>query len=348
MPSGASVTVSGGTNMQQVVAGTDTVQPVDFNNPRLNTNALLGTAAAVTLGTFTFANTFGYSQGGTALTAASTGGTIFADNATGGFKRLQDEVQSLCAFLGQSVRAGVGTDVTTATTITAATWNNLMLNIKDCWDNRFNAAAYTTASGTAASRTTSWVSSLTNETTYTFASADAARGYFNAGGKVGISSSRSGGSASTQNTDWTNLLSSIGDVFLTYDTLTSSGATGTIAGIGFYELTTSYQQVYQKFGSGAYASNFYRLEARVNSTTAPTVITLRSTWSDPYTAAAAAAADGRIGPDGVPGSGDEAFGYTDVIDGTLSLTPRTQTPASSGSTLSFTAPTTSAGAISGS
>jgi hypothetical protein len=325
MPSGALVTISGGTNMQQVVAGSDTVQPVDFNNARLNTNALLGSAAAVTLGTFTVASTFGYTQGGTALTAASTSGTIFADNATGGFKRLQDEVQNLCAFLGQTLRAGVGTDVTTSNTITAATWNNLMLNVKDCWDNRFTAAAYTTASGTAATRSTAWSSSITNETTYTFASAAAARGYFNAGGKAGVSSSRTDGAASSQNTDWTNLLSSIGDVFLTYNNATSSGSTGTSAGIGFYNLTTTYQQVYIKFGSGAYASNFFLLEARVNSTTAPTVVTLRATWSDPYVKA----------------------GSSDSIDGTLALTPRTQTPASSGSTLSFTAPATSAGAITG-
>lgn len=348
MPSGSTVTITGGTNMTQVVAATDTVQAVDFNNARTNVNNLLGTAQDVTLGTYTASSTFGYTQGGTALTAASAGGTVFADNATGGFKRLQDEVQSLCAFLGQTLRTGVGTDVTTATTITAATWNNLMLNIKDCWDNRFSPASRTVSTPSSVTRATAWTSSLTEETTFTWASEGACRGYFNAGGRIGFSSSRTGGSATTQNTNWASLLSSMADVFLTHDDTICTGSTGTIAGLGFYELTTTYQQLYVKFGSGAYASNFFKVEGKVDSTTNPTVVTLKATYSDPYTAAAAAAADGAIGPDGVPSSGDEASGYTDSIDGTLTLNSRRALPDASGSTITVAAPTVSMGAISGS
>jgi hypothetical protein len=342
MPSGATVTITGGTNMTQVVAGTDTVQAVDFNNARTNVNNLLGNAQDVTLGTYTASSTFGYTQGGTALTAASAGGLVYADNATGGFKRLQDEVQALCAFLGQTVRTGVGTDVTTATTISATTWNNLMLNIKDCWDNRFSPASTTTSTDASVTRTTSWSSTLTEETTFTWASETACRGFFNGGGDVGFSSSRSGGSSTTQNTDWTNLLSAIGDVVMTHDNTTSSGATGTSAGLGFYELTASYQQLYIKYGSGAYASNYFRVEGKVNSTTNPTVVTLKATWFDPH------ALGSGIGPDGVPGTGDDSSGYSDFIDGTLTLNARRVQPNANGSGFSFTAPTVSAGAISGS
>lgn len=348
MASGATVTITGGTNMQQVVAATDTVSIADFNNARTNVNLLLGTANAVTLGTFTSASTYGYTQGGTSLTAASTGGLVYADNATGGFKRLQDEVQSLCAFLGQATRTGVGTDVTTADTISATTWNNLMLNIKDCWDNRFSPASRTSSTPSSVTRLTAWTSSLTEETTFTWASAGAARGYFNGGGRIGFSSSRTGGSATTQNSNWATLLSAMADVFLTHDDTVCTGATGTSAGLGFYELTTAYQQLYIKYGSGAYASNFFKVEGKVDSTTLPTVVTLRATWSDPYTAAAAAALDGAIGPDGVPSSGDEASGYTDSIDGTLTLNSRRALPDANGSTISITAPTISMGAISGS
>lgn len=341
MPSGATVTITGGTNMTQVVAGTDTVQAVDFNNARTNVNNLLGTAQDVTLGTYTASSTFGYSQGGTALTAASAGGLIYADNATGGFKRLQDEVQALCAFLGQTVRTGVGTDVTTSDSITAATWNNLMLNIKDCWDNRFSPASTTTSTSTSATRTTTWYTTLTEETTFTWGSESACRAYFNGGGKVGFSSSRSGGSSTTQNTDWTNLLSAMGDVFVTHDTTTSSGATGTSAGLGFYELTTSYQQLYIKYGSGSYASNYFKLEGKVDSTTNPTVVTLKATWYDPH------ASGSGVGSDGVPGTGDDSYN-NDYIDGTLTLNARRVQPNANGSGFSFTAPTVSAGAISGS
>lgn len=348
MASGATVTMTGGTNMTQVVAGTDNVEPADFNNARTNVNLLLGAANDVTLGTYTASSTYGYTQGGTALTAASSGGLVYADNATGGFKRLQDEVQSLCAFLGQALRTGVGTDVTTASTITATTWNNLMLNIKDCWDNRFSPASATTSTTNNVTRTTAWTSTLTEETTFTWASETACRAFFNSGGKIGFSASRTGGTASTQNTNWASLLSAMGDIFVNYNDTVSSGATGTSAGLGFYELTASYQQLYIKYGSGAYASNFFKIEGKVDSITNPTVVTLKATFSDPYTAAAAAAADGAIGPDGVPSSGDEASGYTDSIDGTLTLNARRSLPDSSGSTISITAATVSMGAISGS
>ena len=344
MPSGATITSSGMTTMTQVVAGTDTVVPADFNNARTNVNLLLGTAADVTLGTYTAASTYGYTQGGSSVSAASTGGLVYADNATGGFKRLQDDVQSLCAFLGQAVRTGVGTDVTTANTISATTWNNLMLNVKDCWDNRFSPASTTMSSVSNVTRATAWTSTLTEETTWTFASESAARAFFNAGGAVGVSSSRTGGSATTQNSDWASLLSAMGDVLMNYND--TSASSGTSAGLGFYELTAAYQQLFIKYGSGAYASNFFKLEGKVNSITDPTVITLKATWSDPYTAAAAASADGAIGPDGVPSSGDETSGYTDSIDGTLTLNGRRKQPNANGSSITITAPTISMAAIS--
>ena len=87
---------------------------------------------------------------------------------------------------------------------------------------------------------------------------------------------------------------------------------------------------------------------KVISVTNHTFFTLKAELSDPYTAAAAAAADGAVGPDGVPSTGDDADGYTDSIDGTLTINGRRHLPDASGSGFSFTNPTTSSGAISGS
>ena len=123
MASGSDYTLSGGTTMTGVVAG-DVIDDADFNNMRTNVNALLGTAQDVTLGTYTAASTYGWGQGGAGVNAASAGGLVYADNATGGFKRLQDDVQAMCAFLGVSVRSGVGSDVADGGSITAATWTN--------------------------------------------------------------------------------------------------------------------------------------------------------------------------------------------------------------------------------
>ena len=338
MASGSSYTVSGGTTMTGVVAG-DVIDDADFNNMRTNVNALMGTAQDVTLGTYTAASTYGWGQGGAGVNAASAGGLVYADNATGGFKRLQDDVQAMCAFLGVSVRSGVGSDVADGGSITAATWTNTMLNIQDCWNARFSVASDTGATGDSSTFTSTWNTSLSAEATFTFANEGACRGYFNGGGKVGFTSTRASGSSTTQNTNWTDTLSALGNYQLKHDT--SYAASGTNAGIGFYELTTSYQTLWTKFGSGSYASNFFRVEGKINSTTNPTVITLKATWSDPHAEGA-----GALGPDGQAGTGDEAFG-NDYIDGTLTLNGNTFTPDASGSGFSFTAPTVSVGSISG-
>lgn len=339
MPSGSDYTVSGGTTMTGVNTG-DTIEDGDFNNMRTNVNTLMGNAADVTTGTYTASNTYGWGQGGAGVNAASAGGLIYASNATGGFKDLQDDIQAMCAFLGVSVRSGVGSDVADGGTISATTWTNSMLNVQDCWNARFSPSSRTSATGDSSTYTSAWANSLTAEATYTFANEGACRAYFNGGGRIGFSASRAGGSSTTQNTNWTDTLSAMGDALLLHDT--GAGSSGTNAGLGFYELTTSYQTIWTKFGSGSYASNFFKMEALVNSTTNPTVVTLRATFSDPH-----AEGSGALGPDGIAGTGDEDYN-NDGVDGTLTLNGRTHTPDASGSGFSFSAPTVSVGTISGS
>lgn len=323
MASGSAITLSGGTTMTQVVAGTDLVDEADYNNARSNVDKLLGNAQDVTLGTFTASSTYGWGQGGAGVSAATQGTNIVASGASG-FKDLQDDVQAMCAFLGQTVRTGVGSDVTTSTTIAAATWNNLMLNIQDCWNNRFSPASRTASTDGSVTRTNAWTNTLTQETTWTFGSETECRNFFNAGGAVGVSASRSGGSTHDQNTQWTNKLSALSDVWLYHDTTTASA--GTSAGLGFYELTTSYQQIVIYYGgSSPYTSDYVKVEAKVNSTTNPTVVTIKTTLLD---------------------AGDNVLDQN--VDGTLTINARRYQPNANGSGFSFTVPTDGMGAISGS
>jgi len=311
MASGSTYTISGGTNMTGVVAG-DVIDDADFNNARANVDKLLGTPADHTLGTYTASSIYGINEGGVGVNAASAGGLVYADNATGGFKRLQDDVQLLCAFYGITVRGDVGTDKVDGNTITAATWTNLMLNIQDVWNNRFSAPSQVGTVGTSVTRSATWATSIEQTMTATWASEAACRAWFNMGCGIGIDpiiNNTSG--ANTQTTNWQSLYNAMGTVVM--GPSTTEGASGTNAGKGFYELGTSYTLLWTKFGSGAYASNNIKIYAKVNSTTNPTVVDIKSVHADPYTAAAAAAADGAIGADGVPGTGDDATGYTDVI-----------------------------------
>lgn len=341
MASGSTITASGMQTMTQVVAGTDLILPADYNNARTNVDRLLGTAQDVSLGTFTAGNTYGYGQGGATTDAQSTGDLVYANDASNGFKQLQDDVQSLAAFLGVTLSSGVGTDVTSSNTITAALWNNLMTDIQTIWNTRFvpDAASITTTTEDTVTYTSAWSTSLSQETTFTFANEAACRAFFNAGGKLGVSSTRSGGSSTTQNTNWSNLLTATGDVFMSYNDTTASSGTST--NVGFYELSTSYAELLTKFGSGSYATNYFRLEGKVNSVTNPTVVTLRTSWNDIH------AEGSGDGPDGIPGTGDDGYG-NDTVNGTLSLNIRVQQPTGGSSGISVSKPTDNAGTISGS
>jgi len=100
--------------------------------------------------------------------------------------------------------------------------------------------------------------------------------------------------------------------------LVSSGSTGTSASKGFMELTTGYVQMYIKYGSGSYASNYYQLHAKVNSTTNPTIVTFKVTMRDDH------ALGNGIGADGVDGNSDDTVGYVDSVDGTITSTIQTK------------------------
>ena len=151
----------------------------------------------------------------------------------------------------------------------------------------------------------SWVNSLTATATVTFSTAEQARFFFNAGGKIRFASSRTGGSAEAQNTSWSNLLTGAG----------TQAFVGGPSGINFFSLTNSYQTFYTASGSSAYAANQWKLEALCNvssnATGTANVITFRVTWLDNYF---------DPGPEPSPPPGD-------LVDGTLTLTVDQVRPA---------------------
>lgn len=323
MASGSDITLSGGVTMTQVVAGTDLVAAADFNNARTNVDRLMGTAQDVTTGTYTASSTYGWGQGGAGVAAASAGNTV-QDTGAGGFKDLQDDVQAMCSFLGVALRTGVGSDVSTSDTISAATWNNLMLNIQDCWNSRFAPSSRTSSTDDSVTRTTQWTNTLTQVTTWSFASEAVCRAFFNGGGRLGVSASRSGGTTSTQNTQWTNKFSAVGDIWLTHDTTIASA--GTPDGIGFYELTASDQQLLIYYGGATpYGSDYIQVKARVDSVTNPTQVLITTVLRD---------------------EGDNAIDAP--VDGTLTINARRAQPDPQTSGFSFAIPTDSMAAISGS
>lgn len=118
------------------------------------------------------------------------------------------------------------------------------------------------------SNTASWSNSLVFSFTVTFSSENATRHFFNTGGQIRVSSSRSGGSTTpplgAQNQSWTDLLAAVGTLSFGYTTTTGSGV-GSSTGIGYYDLTGSYQTCWTANSSGAYAANVFELQARSNN-----------------------------------------------------------------------------------
>jgi hypothetical protein len=102
------------------------------------------------------------------------------------------------------------------------------------------------------SQTAGWSNSVSCVIQFFWATADQARYFFNSGGKVRISASRSGGSATQQNSAWTSLLNAVG----TQEFGGNTNATN------WYQCTSSFQQFYVASSSSPYGNNNYRLLAR--------------------------------------------------------------------------------------
>lgn len=126
--------------------------------------------------------------------------------------------------------------------------------------NRFLLAEFTdeTFSPTISqTRTTSWNNTVRHSFTIDFGSANNARYFFNSGSQLRFNASRSGGSSTSQNTSWTNLLSSMGTVI--YNVNGSTASSGTTSLIGFYSLKNVPQTVFTKTGTAAYTGNDYTI-----------------------------------------------------------------------------------------
>lgn len=147
------------------------------------------------------------------------------------------------------------------------------------------------------SREENWSTRAETTLTVTFDNANQARWFFNTGGKIRFTSTRTGGAATAQNGSWTAMLNAVGTV--------EFGA-NPLAFVNFYNLTDQNQFVIQSTPTGAftYSGNFYAIKARCNvpdnSLGGATQLIFDIVWEDAYED------PGETGPD-------------DIVDGTLSL-----------------------------
>jgi len=131
-------------------------------------------------------------------------------------------------------------------------YTNTLNAINTLRTNRFSMAALSSQINQLvnATRTTSWSSTITHSMSFTFASEDAAKAYFNSGGSFKFDWAHTGG-ADYINTAWTNFLTAQTGLSFdykgmrrgtVYQNVSPAGANT----IGFYDLTTSFQDVYRR------------------------------------------------------------------------------------------------------
>lgn len=196
---------------------------------------------------------------------------------------------------------------TTITAITPPTAGNsvaylsaLSANLASINTNRLNAAAVGTDITTTGTRNTNWgnnvaIPTVTSTITVTFASAAQARYFFNTGGAVLVSCSRTGGVGSPEDVSWSDLCTAVGSLglpavstaqtiaaasYLGLTKFSGSGTPTTYIRNGYYNLNSTPAILFKQYSiASAYTSDYIQLSY---STTA-TVLTITVEFTDSHT-----------------------------------------------------------------
>jgi hypothetical protein len=244
---------------------------------------------------------FGYGQG--AVSAVSAAATITATQWSTMLNALNRSLQhqaGAAATLGP-VNYTAGSVITyfanVATSVTTINTNKL----------NFNSTRGATSTGSNLDKAyTNEAATLTHTITVTFASADQARYFFNAGGRLSLVATQGGDfTANDKEVRWAALINAIGTIHLDQLTSTRTGTGETLttdgSAIGYWDLTTSNQTLIRLTEDTApYTANYIDIFARV---------------------AGAAGSNGGLGTqvifqiDYVDGSADA--GFNDGISGTV-------------------------------
>lgn len=269
-----------------------TIQAEDFNtlvggNPTTTANTLNATWA-------TGGGAAGYGQ--TAVGNVTAGTNILASTQ---WASLVSNTASAASHQGSSITS-VSTPVAGGViTFTAA----IPTNLQTIYTNRLNAAAQGSTTANTATRATTWSTALTFTHTATFASGDAARYFFNAGGQLKMTVSHPGSSGI--DLLFNNLASNVGTVVMSaptsgsvsiagtsYNGITKVGGGGNAPTIdstkGYYGLTTSNATVFTQTastGPSGYLSSFIRFIVKSNGTQGAngdtgSVVTIFTIWDE--------------------------------------------------------------------
>jgi len=236
------------------------IQATDYNG-LASTNA---SNVAYVLGTGS--QQFGYGQSITSIASVSAAGTITATQWAG-------LVHSINKVLGHQGGAGAqlasGSNIGITAGATIAAFANVSTAVTTINTNKldFNSTRGTLVTGANFDATFS-TSTFTRTITVTFASADQARYFFNAGGRFSLVFSPSGLTDNNKETSYNDLMNAIGTLHLDALTSTRTGTGETLTtnglAIGYWDLTTSNQTILKLTSDNAtYTGNTLEVFMRV-------------------------------------------------------------------------------------
>ena len=268
------------------------IEASDFNNlvgsnPDTSANKLNTVWA-------TGGTTAGYGQ--SAVSQVSGGDTVVA---TGQWNALVTNTASSASHQGSSI-----TSVTAPTAGSTVTYlSAIPTNLTTIYTNRRNAATQGSTIADTATRGTSWQNGLTFTHTVTFASGDAARYFFNAGGQIKMTASHPTGSGI--NLLFSDLASDTGTVTMSapnsgtisiastsYSGITKNGGGGNTPTVdadkGYFGLTTGNATAFTQLadsGPSGYLNSFIRYMVKSNGAQGSngdtgSVITIYSVWDE--------------------------------------------------------------------
>ena len=242
----------------------DTILDDHYNDFATSVNAIWGTGSGDA----------GYGESST-VSAVSAGATITAAQWT----TLLARMNSMASHQGSSITAI--SNPSAGDTISAYT--ALSTNIGTITTNRLDVAARQTVANTNRDNTNTFTGTLTFTHKWAWGSANQARYFFNAGGRLSISGDQFGHTSRDKANNWDTLLQQAGTYYVNSQTSGKSGGSGTTdtnnTNYGYYDLTTSYVTVFKQFeDTSPYTANFVQWQLR--SADSGASVETSCTWVD--------------------------------------------------------------------
>jgi hypothetical protein len=241
------------------------IEANDFNLLRTQVNRWFADNYA---GSITFGNpnqTYGW--GGSAAIQAVAGNQIMASEMNELINRCNIGVN----IVDDITVAGPLTPVVTGNKILANDYIYTELKSNNITSNRtdIKGTEMSLVSGGNSQKTIPWGAGVAINCTfrYTFASFDKARYFFNSGGAIVLSGLISGYSTGTgwDGAGFDEILTNMGSVIMNHTATTQTGTGGTPSSTGYYDLGTSYTNIFSQTGSGVYSDATLVIAARYGS-----------------------------------------------------------------------------------